>query len=669
MIAIGIDTGGTCTDAVAFDFDKKSIVATAKSATTHENLEIGIENSLNKLPEEYVEKAELLSLSTTLATNACVEDKGGRVLMIFICAYKKAITDNSYSYGFKDNDFWFVNCEEDRYEEPDWDQFEQCALERTKGYDSIAIADMNSSKNNGEYEIKAAKRLGKVCKLPIVCSYELFQDRNVIQRGASALLNAKLLPVIDDFLKAVKAVLQRKKLNIPIVIMRSDGTLMSEEYAKEHPVETLLCGPAASVKGGAYLGAERKALIVDMGGTTSDIAVVKQGGPVYAENGIRVGGWRTNVKGLFVDTFGLGGDSEVFFNDGDIELLSTRVVPLCVMADRFPETALNVKKAVEEHENGHTKALYTHYMLVKPIADEEAFDEKELALCRELEKGPLSIEAVAELFNTDIYGLNTSRLEKEGYIIRSGLTPTDMMCIKGDFDLYDSETSVLGTKLIADRLKKTVEEIADIVYKLVIKKLYENLVRISLEDRFGKKKLYSYSKEVRMLVEENYRISAEGADENDIVNPIFSTDAVLVGIGAPIHVFLPEVARLMGTNFNIPKEAGVTNALGALIGEVRATANVEISVLYEMDSEKGTESGYYVYANEKPEGFEELEDAVEYAKEQALRKAELLARKRGAKVIKSAKTVDSHKKSTSYGMDIYIGSVISAEVIGGLGDF
>ena len=84
MIGIGIDTGGTCTDAVVFDITERCILASAKSQTTHDHLEQGIGNSLDKLPKELLHQASFLALSTTLATNACVENKGGRVFMIFI---------------------------------------------------------------------------------------------------------------------------------------------------------------------------------------------------------------------------------------------------------------------------------------------------------------------------------------------------------------------------------------------------------------------------------------------------------------------------------------------------------------------------------------------------------------------------------------------------------
>ena len=113
---------------------------------------------------------------------------------------------------------------------------------------------------------------------------------------------------------------------------------MSEEFARLYPVETLLCGPVASVMGAGELTREQNALIVDMGGTTTDIAFVQDGIPRRAETGVHIGGWDTFVKGLFVDTFGLGGDSLITVNEsGRMVLSGERAIPLCMTADRYPE--------------------------------------------------------------------------------------------------------------------------------------------------------------------------------------------------------------------------------------------------------------------------------------------------------------------------------------------
>ena len=124
-------------------------------------------------------------------------------------------------------------------------------------------------KNGAVYEKKAKQAFSRRYDFPLICGHELFSELNSVQRGASTLLNAKLLPVIREFLAAVKASLKARGVDAPLVIVRSDSSLMSEEFSMLRPVETILCGPAASVLGGLKLTGEKDSVIIDMGGTTT----------------------------------------------------------------------------------------------------------------------------------------------------------------------------------------------------------------------------------------------------------------------------------------------------------------------------------------------------------------------------------------------------------------
>jgi len=103
---IGIDTGGTCTDAVIFDFETKKVLAKAKSPTTRQDLSIGIGKALALLPENLLRQAELAALSTTLATNACVEGKGGRARLVLMGTDRKTLewvrADEKYGLNYDD---------------------------------------------------------------------------------------------------------------------------------------------------------------------------------------------------------------------------------------------------------------------------------------------------------------------------------------------------------------------------------------------------------------------------------------------------------------------------------------------------------------------------------------------------------------------------------------
>ena len=667
MIGIGIDTGGTCTDAVAFDFEAGKILASAKSPTTHEKLEAGMEASLRKLPQNFLQKASFLALSTTLATNACVEGKGGRVLMIFIGVNEKVVRQGYQSYGFESlEDILFIKGNVREKEVPDWEQFDAAVREKIPFYDSFAVAQMNAEENGGAYEREAFRRIRSMTALPVVCAYELFHDRNVIRRGAGAFLNARLLPVIEEFLEAVRQSLADLYLSLPIVIMRSDGSLMSEDYAREHPVETLLCGPAASVTGGAYFCRAQKAVVIDMGGTTTDIALIRGGLPVRSDRGVQVGNWRTFVKGLYVDTFGLGGDSEVCYNDDGLYLSERRVIPLCMLEAEHP--GILGRLDLDEYWKGHSKPMYSFYVLMKEIGNGERYSGWERDLAGLLGGGPRSLVEVTEFLHTDVYRLNTDRLEKEGIVMRSALTPTDMMALKGDFTLYPAEPLKPAVEFLARSVHRKADEIPDLVYRLVEEKLYRNLVRILLQDDFRSDRRFSCSKEIDLLAED-YFASASGGktDSGRMLQTVFQSDAVFVGVGAPVHVFLPRVAELFHAECLIPEAAGVANAFGALIGDIRAEAVLQIEANYEMNSDDEVLSGYFVYGGGEPRHFEKYEEALGFAKKAGAEAASAKARERGAAAVERISFEEKPKKALAYGTELFLGAEVRAVAVGKIG--
>jgi N-methylhydantoinase A/oxoprolinase/acetone carboxylase beta subunit len=280
-LGIGIDTGGTYTDAVIYDFNEKKILGSAKALTTKEDLSIGIGNAFDELPSEMLNQADIISLSTTLATNACVENKGGRAKLLFIGVYKDVVVEFGKNYGLPNYDeMYFIDSKSGDNSkvaiQSDWDSFMEDSKEWFNDAESVGIVELNAMDNNAVLEKKAKELVIKQYNMPIICGHELFSDLNSLQRGSTTLLYARLIPIIEDFLAAIKVALKKRNINIPVVIVRSDGSLMSEKFTAIRPVETLLCGPAASVMGGIELTNENNSLIIDMGGTTTDIAILSE---------------------------------------------------------------------------------------------------------------------------------------------------------------------------------------------------------------------------------------------------------------------------------------------------------------------------------------------------------------------------------------------------------
>ena len=128
--------------------------------------------------------------------------------------------------------------------------------------------------------------------------------------------------MIDGLIQSTLDVMQAFGLFVPLMIVKGDGTLLAAEQARERPVETILSGPAASIIGGRHLSGCKDALVVDMGGTTTDMAILSGGRVEVDPDGAMVGSWKTHVKAARVRTVGLGGDSIFSTADGRLEGLT-----------------------------------------------------------------------------------------------------------------------------------------------------------------------------------------------------------------------------------------------------------------------------------------------------------------------------------------------------------
>lgn len=664
-LGIGIDTGGTYTDAVIYDFEGRTILGSAKSLTTKNDLTVGILGAIDGLPADLVQQTEIISLSTTLATNACVEDKGGRAKLIFFGGDKNVIDQYGRQYGLPSSDDMYIQESYTRFSgetdrDPDWETYESQIENGFENLDGVGIIEMNAMRNGASVEKKAKEIFQRKYNIPVVCGHELFSELNCLRRGASTLLNAGLFPVISEFMESVKKALAVRNIHpSSVVIVRSDGSLMSEKFASLRPVETLLCGPAASVIGCTQLTDCPNSIVVDMGGTTTDIAFIKNGIPLTVTDGVSIGRWRTFVNGLYVKTFGLGGDSAVHYEGKKMYLEEYRVVPLCIAANKYP-SVIDRLKNLEKRK--HTRFLYEFYMLIKDIEDSTRYTDEEKAFCRALKDGPLLISEAAAAVGKDIYTLHTDRLIKDGAVQICGLTPTDIMHIKGDFTKYRTEASMLGAEFVAHNLEVSVEELCDLVYDEVKKKLYTNIVKAMLENKYADYMKNGVNDSVERFITDNYE-EVRNNKPDELFSVMFKTEYTLVGVGAPIFVFLEDVAKMLGTHAVIPKNHEVANALGAIAGSVSATCSVEI----KPDNNAEGTSGYIVYGSGGNKTFEEIEDAIDFAVLDATNSARTEAEKRGTVGEITVTSEISSNDATARGEKIYLGTLVTAHAAGTMG--
>ncbi|MCD7898008.1 MAG: hydantoinase/oxoprolinase family protein [Planctomycetaceae bacterium] len=665
-IGIGIDTGGTYTDAVAYDLDSRSVVATAKALTTRRDLAVGIMEALDRLPGDVLARPVLFALSTTLATNACVENRTGRARLVFFGGNRKNIDRFGGDFGLPPADDIILadstaNYSQSGLGDVDWDRFINGLNGSLDHLDGVGVVEMYSMRNGAVIEKHARDLIHRRSGLPVVSAHELVTDLNCLQRAASTLVNASLFPTIHAFMLAIKRSLAERGLDAPVVIVRSDGSLMSESFAELRPAETLLSGPAASVMGASALAGVTDGVVVDMGGTTSDIAVIRNGRPLRAENGIAIGRWKTGIRGLDIDTVGLGGDSAVQYGTDGMVLKEHRVVPLCIAAARYPrlKERLAAQFAVPFK---HTRCLHEGFILMKDIAADSPYTDREKRLADALRDGPLLRRDAALASGRDEYSLGEERLVRDGVVAVFGLTPTDIMHIRGDFDRYDAEASRHGAAYVAENLECTVAELADMVYREVTRKLYRAVVLALLRHEQVPGLPGADDPALLAIIEKSYQARRHGGGKG-LLDFSFRTDLPLIGIGAPVHVFLNDVAALLGTTAIVPEHAAVANAVGAIVGHIQAEAVVRVRPVYIGDSA----SRYSVYADEAVREFKTGPEAEAYARKEVACLAAERAREQGATGDLSVTTrEEGHDAHTEHGT-LHLETVFSAWAVGAAG--
>lgn len=678
-IVIGIDTGGTYTDAVAFDVRERRVVAKGKARTTKEDLSCGIAAALDALPAELVRSARRVSLSTTLATNACVEGKGGRAKLVLVGTTRDVLKriDAAGAYGLADETVLCLDThgsfDGSVVDMPEWSRVIKENRAWLSDADAFGICEAGAARTGAACEKAGSDALFDALGVPVVRASDISSELNMMERGATALLDARLLPVIEGFMAAVGRALAERGITAPVFVVRSDSTLMGADAARELPVETIASGPAASVAGSRELAHSSDCLVVDMGGTTTDVSIVEGGAPAMSGR-TRIGPWRTQVKGVYVETFGLGGDTRIIVRDGRLVLDERRVEPLSAACARWPKLKEDLR-TVAERGGASKYQLHEALYLVREPREGASYTPRELELIDTLRKGPALIGDAGRI---NRYTLESERLESEGVVMRCGFTPTDAMHLAGDFGRYDVEGAQLAARCLANAahgFSDTPEGIASLgraVYRAVEKKLYENVVRIMLHHRYpeafgegsrgaarraGSVMSASDGPLARMVSSEWER--ASNGEPAGLVDIAFPMKAVLVGVGAPTHLFLPAVARALGARFVIPEDAEVANAVGAAASTVGAHSSVQVAPRYD---EFGV-VGYTVHTVDGRGSTKTKDEALAAARAAARKQAELIARDRGAAGELSCSF--SYRETTSHAADgqlIELGCEVAADV-------
>lgn len=646
-LILGIDTGGTYTDGVIVEMKNKKILNKAKALTTREDLAIGIRNCINNLDFHEFDKISVVSLSTTLATNATVEGRGCQVGLLMIghepidkmpVQHHAVLTGGHNIHGRPLDDL-------------DEEEIRKAILGLKGKVDAIAVSGYLSVRNPA-HELRVKEMVEELLDLPVVCAHQLTTSLGFHERTVTAVLNARLLPIIAELIESVKKVLGEKQINASIMIVKGDGSLMGEAMAREKPIDTILSGPAASIIGGTFLTDTADALVLDMGGTTTDIALLKNGVPRINQEGAMVGGWLTRVQAAEIYTYGLGGDSYLqLTREGEVQVGPQRVWPLCVVAHQYPYLVDELKVNFEHNYNLMFAQATDCFMFIKK-STAERFSETEEKVIHILQDGPRSLYYLANALDLDPNLFSLQHLVNLGVVARISLTPTDILHARGTYTEWNREAARMGVAILADRIGKTEEEFIQLASEKIINDLCLTCMQ-SLIGGEGQSLWLKNSEDAMYFV--NKALAPKG---NQMLNCSFQISMPIVGIGAPVTAWLPAMAEKMHTRLVIPPHAEVANAIGAATGKIMETVKVLIK-----PGESG--SGYLMHAPWELHAFEILEEATAYALEEAKRRAALAAEKAGAKDYELlVHHEDIYATANMIEGDIYVESRIEVTAVG-----
>ena len=576
---LGIDTGGTYTDAVLWS-PASGIVAKAKSLTTRHDLSVGIEGAVGAVLAEATAEpstVRLVSMSTTLATNALVEGQGGRIALVMIGFMDPDLDRDGLRAALGREPVVFLPGGHDVHGNAvrlDVARLEAALPSLAEDVSAVAVCGYFAVRNP-EHELAVAALIRERTGLPVTMSHELSAKLGGPRRALTTLLNARLISMIDRLIVATEGYLTRRGIAAPLMVVRGDGALVSAAFARTRPIETILSGPAASLVGARHLTGLDNAIVSDIGGTTTDVAVLEAGRPMLDPEGATVGGYRTMVEAVAMRTFGLGGDSEVALEEGAIRprilLGPRRLVPLSLAAYAHGEAILaELERQSRAPNPGRVDGRFAVRTGVPDhlAAGLSSAEAKFFAILGDV---PLPLDRLLTS-NAQVATLN--RLVARGLVHVVGFTPSDAAHVLGQQSNWNADAARLGAALFArrrDARGNPVEPSAEALSERVLGALTRRSAEVILETAFAEDGLEGRETVAHALVQRSLE-QCGGIARLSVV-----LDRPIIGLGASARLHYSGLQAYLGSESVVPADADVANALGAVVGQVRVSVQAQVS--------------------------------------------------------------------------------------------
>jgi len=620
VLGLGIDTGGTYTDSVVIDMDTKKIVCRSKALTTRDDLIKGIVASLKRLAN--TDKISIVSLSSTLATNSIVEGKSCRVGLI-VLGKKFGHTVRVAQYAYLDAQ---LDLKGRTVKKLDMEEAKQ-AVESMRGkVDVLAVVGYMSVRNPAHEETVrslAERMLG----IPVVCAHDLTSKLGFEQRANTAIINAGLIPTIIDLINAVNKALKDLGIDAPLMIVKGDGSIMNAATAIKRPIETIMSGPASSLTSAMVHTGIENALIADIGGTTTDLGIIRGGFVRTLDSGAVVGGHRTRVRAADVSTYGMGGDSRISVERGRVTLSTIRIIPICIAATKWPSVKEWIK-GLDSLASSPSDSVSDCEFYTLASNDEYSYlTEFDRRFLKTLKERPYSVREVSEITEIPFDRFCLKDMESEGYVTRIGVTPTDILAAEGVYKEYDPEASWIAVNLLAHKAGMKIDDFISVTKKAITQKICRCIMDHMIRSETGKDE----------LTESDIQMIEEIIKDTGDYNIGMRLKMPIVGIGAPVGAWLPDVAKFFDTKLILPENYDVGNAIGAISSSVTEVVELAVRAAFQDFSD---DPECTVYNGETAFEFNDKEEALEFAIEEATRIATARAIESGAQDVSIEYKID-----------------------------
>ena len=605
---LGVDTGGTYTDAVLIEDD--TVIASAKSLTTRHDLAEGVSAAVQAvLDQSKVAPANiaLSSLSTTLATNALVEGQGARICLVFIGFNAKDIARQGLDEALGGDPVISVlggHTHAGNQAYPIDVATLKDALKSIKGdVSGFAVASQFATRNP-EHEVAARDIIREITGAPVTCSHELSAKLGGPKRAMTAVLNARLIGMIDHLIGATEIYFKSIGITAPTMVVRGDGALISAEMARERPIETILSGPAASIVGAQWLTDEMDALVSDIGGTTTDVAVLRNGRPMLDPQGARVGEFRTMVEAVAIRTTGLGGDSEVHIAfdglQGDLTLGPRRVLPVSLAAQQFPEVVL---PALDRQSRADRLGEYAARFVVpirhsghRPIG----LSNREALL---LDRVGKEAWEMGKLLANRMEAVALKKLVARGLLMISAVTPSDAAHVIGILNSWNREAAIVALDIFSRRRNRAGQRIAQTAVdmaKVVIDQVTSQTAETLLDAAFAEDETDFVVPSSDLA--KNILTRRGMAHHRGIVAIDVGLNLPVIGLGASAPSYYGAVGDRLSTRMVLSKYSGVANAIGAVVGQVSMRKSGQVT--------SAGENRFRVHFVDGPQEFDDQDTAL-----------------------------------------------------------